>query len=70
MSLPEDWRPLKFANQTGTATLWAEGDLDKPTKVRLIYLLFTGDFVPEGVRYIGTDFFGASKELVVHCYVG
>jgi len=69
VEMPTNWRPLRFGNQNGDPMLWIEEHEGGKT-VRLIYLLFTGDFIPLGVRYVGTDFFGASKELVVHCYVG
>lgn len=66
---PREWRPLRFGNQGGTPTLWAEVDPTQGTKARVVWLLFTGDEVPDGARFVGTAFFGATGELVVHCYI-
>lgn len=68
ISFPRTWRPLKFENQNGDATIWFEGDPDTEYTFRLIYLVFTGESVPEGARYLGTAFFGTTGELVIHAY--
>lgn len=66
---PSEWRPLRFGNQEGTPTIWYEADPDTGTKARVVYLVFTGEAVPENARYIGTAMFGANGFIVVHCYV-
>lgn len=68
LELPKEWRPVKFANQEGTPTIWAEADLASETVQRVITLAFTGDDVPVG-RYVGTAAFGATGGLIIHCYV-
>jgi hypothetical protein len=80
VELPDSWRPLTFANFKGDPVVWYEGESIREdrqphegprpaVKVRLIWLLFTGDVVPDKARYIGSDIFGATRSLVVHCYV-
>lgn len=72
---PSDWRPLRFGNQDGTATIWFEADPDVGTKARVVYLIFTGEAVPPKARYVGTDTFGAggiynsANTIVIHCYI-
>jgi hypothetical protein len=67
---PKVWRPLAFKNQNGTATVWADSDATTEVVQRVIYLAMTGEATPENAKYIGTEFFGASKEIVIHCFVG
>lgn len=66
---PSEWRPLSFGNQEGTPVLWFEADPTTPTKARVVFLVFTGEHVPEGARYVGTETFGQGGSIVVHCYV-
>lgn len=66
---PSEWRPLRFGNQEGTPTLWYEADPDSGPKARMVFLVFTGEAVPPGARYVGTETFGQGGFIVVHCYV-
>jgi hypothetical protein len=68
VELPTTWRPIKFANQSGTPTIWAEADQSSEPIQRVITLAFTGEDVPAG-RYVGTAAFGATGEIIIHCYV-
>jgi len=63
------WRPLSFGNQEGTPVIWYEAETTAHTKARVVYLVFTGEHVPEGARYVGTATFGQGGSIVVHCYV-
>lgn len=69
MHLPSVWRPLRFGNQNGTPVIWFEADKFADLKPHAIHLVFTGEEVPEHARYIGTETFGVSGAIVVHCYV-
>ena len=69
IDIPSEWRPLRFGNQEGTPTLWVEVDPSKPTKARIVWLAFTGDWVPDQARHVGTEFFGQGDAIVIHCYV-
>lgn len=69
IDVPNEWRPLSFGNQQGTAVIWFETDPETPLKARIVYLVFTGEAVPPGARYVGTATFGVGGMIVVHCYV-
>lgn len=69
VELPTSWRPLRFANQKGSPTIWYEADGDSLSP-RAVYLIFTGEEVVPKSRYLGTDFFGLDGSFVVHCYIG
>jgi hypothetical protein len=69
MEVPSEWRPLSFANQTGTPVIWFEAELTAPLVQKVVFLVFTGESVPENAKYIGTATFGANGFIVVHCYV-
>lgn len=69
VELPEQWRPLSFGNQQGTPVLWFEAEPVDAVKSRLVFLVFTGEPVPDKARYVGTTTFGQDGFIVVHCYV-
>lgn len=65
---PKEWRPVRFGNQNGTPTVWAEANPASEGTQRVVFLAFTGEDVPDG-KYVGTAFFGATGEIVIHCYI-
>lgn len=69
IDLPSEWRPLSFGNQEGSPVLWYEADPASAPRARVLYLVFTGEAVPPGARYVGTATFGMGGFIVVHCYV-
>lgn len=69
ISVPSEWRPLSFANQSGTPVIWFEAEPTSPMKERLVFLMFTGDPAPDLGRYLGTATFGQNGFIVIHCYI-
>lgn len=68
VEVPKEFRPLRFGNQGGTPTLWAEANPSGGSIQRVVFLAFTGEDVPEG-KYVGTAYFGVTGEIVIHCYI-
>jgi hypothetical protein len=69
VDFPAIWRPLSFANQGGDACLWFEAEKTSEPKPHIVYLVFTGEAVPENAKFVGTALFGVGGMFVVHCYV-
>jgi hypothetical protein len=64
------WRPLSFYNKgDGTPMIDFEAETSSSLAIRTVFLLFSGDDVPEGTRYIGSAAFGGNGTLIVHAYV-
>jgi len=63
----EGARPLCVADQRGALTIWVEVDTDQPKVDRVVYIVGTGNLVPEAdLTYVGTY---VGEPFVWHVYI-
>jgi len=66
----EGVRFLHVANQHGDITVWAEVETERPECMTVLYVVGTGEEVPDGATtYIGSALM-ASGNFVFHIYQG